>query len=367
MATEALCSQRLKQARVRFAEGEALPAQLLPDAVARSWDRSRKAGISPWSSPDYKALKPRDNPRAHPDDRRLIQCVRAEMEQLWAAFGGPHWTVFCVNPRGMIVHQYKGRDVPALLRPIQVGRRIQEMDVGTTAPSCVLAENQPIVLRGSQHYLSEFDTVFCLSVPLHGLEGELIGALDITGVGERDPELLLAHFRRAALATENRLIAGLRDCHIVRLRHDPRWTESPLQGLLAVDGDGQLRAANRIARRALGLPIAGAMPVLHVGELFAAARPAQRRRLLKPGAAQRLPLVDGTAVFVDLVRGASRPQPAVRSAPRQPDLREQTLQTVARRLRAYGGNVSATARELGISRTTLYKKIRALPDDDELT
>ncbi|WP_084170144.1 helix-turn-helix domain-containing protein [Paraburkholderia ferrariae] len=368
MSTEAprpqlqLQLQQLDDARMRFAEGDTLPEHLLPGSLARSWERSRTAGLKPWSSPNYEALQPPGNPRAHPNDRQLVQCVRAEMEQLWTAFGGPQWTVFCVNPDRVIVHQYRNQDGRCgLLQPIQVGRRIQESDIGTTAPSCALAEGRPIVVHGSQHYLSEFDTVFCLSVPLHGLEGELIGALDITGVGERNPGLLLAHFRQAALAAENRLISGLQHCHLLRLRHDPRWAESPMQGLLAINAEGQLRAANRIARRMLGLPASGIEPGLHIDEMFAEARVVQRRRLLKPGTGQYVPLRDGTTAFVDLLRVAQGTRPLCWPAPKHPALREQTLQAVAKALHANNGNISATARELGISRTTLYKKMRGLP------
>lgn len=358
---------RLNAARARFAEGEGLPDALLPVPVARSWERSRQAGVRPWQRPDYEALKPRGNPREHPDDRRLAQCTGEEIERLWAAFGGRDWTVFCVNPNGMIVQLRQHPDAdPQLLRPIQAGRRIQEIDIGTTAPSCTLAEDAPALVRGNQHYLSEFEPVFCLSVPLHGLDGELMGALDITGIGERDPELLLGHFQHAALAAENRLYAGLRDCHLLRLQYDARWLQSPLQGLLAVRPDGSLQAANRLARRLLGLPRAGALPALTLDALFGAASATQRRRLLQPGAPRRLRRPDGTALLVEWLRGpqpargfrrAAVPGPAVAG----PALREHTLQAVAEALRTHGGNVSAAARQLGISRTTLYKKMRGLP------
>jgi transcriptional regulator of acetoin/glycerol metabolism len=358
MATSFLQHEQLDRARARFAEGDALPEHLLPQPLARSWMRSREAGLMPWSTPNYDALQPRGNPREDPRDRRLARCVQAEVDALWSAFGGRDWTVFCVNPHGMIVHQCQHRDAdPRLLRPIQVGRRIQEADIGTTAPGCVLAEDQATLVCGNQHYLSEFESIFCLSVPLHGLEGELIGALDITGIGEREPELLLAHFRQAALAAENRLIGELRDCHLLRLRYDPRWADSPIQGLLAIGPDGQLRAANRVARRLLGLPARGVPEQLGMDALFAAATPAQRRRLLQPGPPRRLPLSDGTWGYVDLLRQPRGVAPRCPSAP-VTALRDQTRRSVEQALRDNAGNIAATARQLGISRTTLYKQLR---------
>ncbi|PPT77469.1 Fis family transcriptional regulator [Xanthomonas arboricola pv. populi] len=357
---------RLERARARFAEGEALPETLLPTPLARSWERSRRAGLRPWQAPNYEALQPLGNPRAHPDDRRLAQAVGPEIEPLWAAFGGRDWTVFCVNPHGMIVRlrQHPESD-RRLLRPLREGRRILEADVGTTAPSCTLAEDRPALVRGHQHYLSTFAPMFCLSVPLHGLDRELVGALDITGIGARETSLLLGHFRQAALAAENRLYAGLRDCHLLRVQYDTRWTATPLHGLLAVRADGSVRAANGLARRLFALPRTGALSALGLEQLFAAAVPAQRRRLLQRGAPWRLAMADGSAVCVEYLRPplASVPRRAAASpvAAAGPALREQTLRTVAEALRLQGGNVAAAARQLGISRTTLYKKLRAPP------
>ena len=38
----------LQTARQNFADGVPLPIGLLPDPIARSWERSRAAGLSPW-------------------------------------------------------------------------------------------------------------------------------------------------------------------------------------------------------------------------------------------------------------------------------------------------------------------------------
>ncbi|MDA4540894.1 hypothetical protein NY997_07430, partial [Escherichia coli] len=89
-------------------------------------------------------------------------------------------------------------------------------------------------VRGNEHYLQRFAPVFCLSEPLHDLQGQVCGAIDITGLGERDPALLQGYFRQAALAIENRLMHTLSDVHLLAVQHDPRWLASPLQGLLAV-------------------------------------------------------------------------------------------------------------------------------------
>ncbi|KOO82763.1 Fis family transcriptional regulator [Mesorhizobium sp. M00.F.Ca.ET.151.01.1.1] len=356
--------QQVVAARAAFAEGDAQSLRLLPLPLQRSWQRSRAAGLQPGQEPCYPPLLGDGRHLSHPDDRRLAGCVRPELEQLWAAFGGRGWTMFCANRDGMVIaQQAHGLEDAPLLRPIQVGRRLGESVIGTTAPAVSLADDLPALVRGNEHYLQRFAPVFCLSEPLHDPDGRVCGAIDITGLGERDPSLLQGYFRQAALASENRLFSALADVHLLAVQHDPRWLLSPLQGLLAVQEDGQLRAANRVARRLLGLPRRGPLPLLDLGVLFAGASAAQRRRLLQPGAPHRVRLGEGSAVYLQHLQG---PRCAARrGTPRRasnttgtPLLRQQQREAARRAAQAADGNLSLAARQLGISRTTLYKLLR---------
>ncbi|WP_230950880.1 helix-turn-helix domain-containing protein [Burkholderia cepacia] len=365
----------LDRLRARFAAGEPLPETALPAGVARSWLRSRDAGLRPWQTARYEMQRELDESRA---DRRLTRCVAPEIEQLWAAFGGSEWTIFCVNPRGTIVHARRSPHCDdTLLTPIVAGRRIVEPNIGTTAPSCVIHDGTEAVVAGAQHYLDEFSRVFCLAVPLVGFDGEVIGALDITGVGRRNVVQLREQFRHAALSAEQRLYAMLRDCHLLQVQYDPRWLGTPLAGVVALDEAGRVRAASRLARQMLELAPAGPIEPHDLRQLFPGATPAQQRRLLAPARTpQRIARDDGSHIWVRAVRApldraATRRQSdaladaadACGTAPAaspQASLHEQSLDAIRRAVDEHDGNVSAAARQLGISRTTLYAKLRQL-------
>ncbi|KWH28649.1 Fis family transcriptional regulator [Burkholderia cepacia] len=365
----------LDRLRARFAAGEPLPETALPAGVARSWLRSRDAGLRPWQTARYEMQRELDESRA---DRRLTRCVAPEIEQLWAAFGGSEWTIFCVNPRGTIVHARRSPHCDdTLLTPIVAGRRIVEPNIGTTAPSCVIHDGTEAVVAGAQHYLDEFSRVFCLAVPLVGFDGEVIGALDITGVGRRNVVQLREQFRHAALSAEQRLYAMLRDCHLLQVQYDPRWLGTPLAGVVALDEAGRVRAASRLARQMLELAPAGPVEPHDLRQLFPGATPAQQRRLLAPARTpQRIARDDGSHIWVRAVRApldraATRRQSDVLAdaadacgtapaASPQASLHEQSLDAIRRAVDEHDGNVSAAARQLGISRTTLYAKLRQL-------
>jgi transcriptional regulator of acetoin/glycerol metabolism len=261
----------------------------LPEPIAQSWARSRASGLLPWNT--WQAERDDQLQILDAADLRLADCVRPEIDRLWQQIGGSSWTLFCVNPQGVIVHARQSQQLDGPLLPLQIGRRIQEADIGTTAPACTLAEGVPMVVIGNQHYLSELEHVFCVSVPVRGLGGEIIGALDITGVGERQAGAVLEQLSHAAMAAENRLFAGLGDCRILSLQHDPRLLGTPLQGLLAIDHAGRIRNANRAAQRLLGL--AQYQPDgRHLDQLFEASTAIDLHR-----APQQLTLNDGSRLF----------------------------------------------------------------------
>ena len=242
--------QALDIARRRLFEGESLPDGLLSPAVARSLVRSRDSGLSPWA----QRLSGRDDQEFELNDLdfQLQASVRPELERLWHAFGGKSWTLFCMNTQGVIVDAQHAEEVGPL-NSLRIGRRIQEKDIGTTAPSCTLLDGKPAVICGGQHYLAEFNNFFCVSVPVHGVYGDVIGALDITGLGERNTKAVIEQLCIAAMGAENRLYAGLTDCEILAVQHDPRLIGTPFQGLLAIDSRGRLVAANSTARKLLGV------------------------------------------------------------------------------------------------------------------
>ncbi|MGS0895413.1 helix-turn-helix domain-containing protein [Burkholderia stagnalis] len=367
----------LGRLRARFAEGEPLPDTALPDGVARSWARSRDAGLQPWQTAHYEMRHDAGESRESRADRRLYRCVVQEIEQLWAAFGGTDWAIFCVNAGGTVVHVRRSPDCgDTLLTPIVNGRRIVEQNVGTTAPSCVIHDGAESIVAGTQHYLDELSRAFCLAVPLFGFDGEVIGALDITGIGTRNVAQLREPFRHAALSAEQRLYAMLRDCHLLQVQHDPRWLGTPLAGVVALDEAGRVRAASRLTRRMLDLAPDGPVAPCDYRQLFPRATPAQQRRLLTPARTpQRIARDDGSHVWVQTVRAPLDRAAAQRRsdlfedvaevcrvdpAAEQVNLREQSLTTIRRAVDEHDGNMSAAARQLGISRTTLYAKLRQL-------
>lgn len=140
-----------------------------------------------------------------------------------------------------------------------------------------------------------------------------------------------------------------------------------LEGIVEVDEAGRVCGANRAAVRMLWLP-REQLHARHVRDLFD--RDLGRVLLAAP-ASLRAGMVTlrthaGLQVAARL-QCAPRPTQITIPAPAEPatsapSLRELERETIDRTLAAHGGNVSAAARALRVSRNTIYRK-RSAADD----
>jgi transcriptional regulator of acetoin/glycerol metabolism len=191
---------------------------------------------------------------------------------------------------------------------------------------------------------------------LFGARGECVGMLDVTGIATQErPELrrLVTH---SARAIENALV--LAHPHALLLRMN--WPGSPIglddDALVCLDADGQVVAANAAAREmnpALASRRPGALP--HCGELFAM----PWEQLYDNARAQRLleaPLWSGLTAQVLASRAGAAPHETV-AAPAVA-LKEVEVDLIRKAVREARGNVMEAARRLGISRATIYRRLR---------
>ena len=140
----------------------------------------------------------------------------------------------CVNTAGQIVchagqRSAAPREIQVLMQP---GRRLLEAELGTTAPGCVLEERRPVVVVRGEHYLHELEHLFCASAPIMAPDGQLAGALDITGCDVRALPLASDMVGFAVRRIENSMLAELANCAVLHFHRDERLLGTPFEALL---------------------------------------------------------------------------------------------------------------------------------------
>jgi transcriptional regulator of acetoin/glycerol metabolism len=245
--------RRIHSAMHKFLDGQDLPANLVPKPVERSWIRLRDAGVEPGSRARFEAdegVMRRDFPD---QASSLVDAAMPAMQNLRRSLGSPNWAVLCIDRSGTIVSSlFDGKcSFDALTRSLQNGRTVSESNVGTNAPACVLEDRKPVIVHGAQHFLQDLKHYRCVASPIFGPDGELVGALDVTGLGVEIHPWLIDQVLLSARQIENSLFRKLDGARLVGLHHMREFLGTAAEGVLALDDQGRVIAGNRAACKML--------------------------------------------------------------------------------------------------------------------
>jgi transcriptional regulator of acetoin/glycerol metabolism len=286
-------------------------------AIVASWARSAQMhGLDPQrqirpdrlTAAEFTALCQRMEP--------VSRAARPALERLFQAVGGLGACVILAADNGVPVERLgrgaEDRDFSEA--GLWTGALWTEAAVGTNGIGTCLAEGRPVIIHRDQHFLSSNIGLTCASSPVHDDEGRLVAVLDVSTARADVSEGLAGLISHSVLEAARRI-----ETDLFHARHpDARMVLVPGldragSALLAVDADDLVVGATRAARAHLGLS----------GDLM------------------RSPLP-----VADLLGLTSHDRP-------EDGERAVLTRAVARA----GGNVSAAARALGISRATLHRKL----------
>ena len=339
--------------------------------LLRSWQRCRDAGMREHESINFELVS--RAMLADLDERHgaLVRQARPETERLAHALRGTGCVVLLFNQRGVVIDRLcQESATPApLLTATRKGVNVSERCVGTTAPAISLAEGLPYLVGREAHFFANVRPFFCVAAPIDAPDGQRLAALDITAYDNVPSFDIYALVVDAAAAIENSLFQPGPDGVVVRFHPRAELLSTPLEGLLRVDPDGRISGANRVAARLLCLPRQGLL-----GRAFGDLFDRRLQALFGRSGAQRADQVEmlthvGLQVMARFDCGGARAAPPPAGLAPGPDedpaedeppsalkMRDLEREAIERTLVALQGNVSAAARQLGISRNTIYRR-----------
>ena len=293
--------------------------------IAASWHRSvQKHGLDPDNQRapeiiEQSALQDRLN--AH---EKLMTIAAPRLDALFSLVGQSGCAVLLTDAKGVVLDQRVSDADKAAFETwgLSAGADWSEEREGTNGIGTCLTERRRVIIHQDEHFHARNTGMSCIDAPIFGENGQIVGALDVSSARADQTEafnrLICAQVAQTARAIEEaNFRATFGTARIIVAESDNTETAC----LLAVDHHDLVIGATRAARRAFGL--AGSGPL--------AARPA----------ADILGQEDGPTGF----------QRAERAA-------------VVRALARANGNVSQAARQLGVARATLYRRMKRLGLDD---
>ncbi|MDK3016503.1 helix-turn-helix domain-containing protein [Pseudodonghicola flavimaris] len=255
----------------------------------------------------------------------LLQASLPVMDRLAGGILDTGSSLLLADRHGLILEQRTRAADGELfgLAGLSVGADWSEAAEGTNAIGTCLADGRATVIWRDQHFFARNLPLICIGAPVEAADGSLAGVLNISSsredLSDVQARLMALAIQDAAVQASTALFhTAFSGARIVTLGTEPGSGPS----LLAVDRDDLVIGANRAARRALKLSAADLD--------------------------DRQPLTD---LMADLLGD---------SADRGADLDRALRSEVTRALHRAHGNVTRAAAALGISRATLYRKMKTL-------
>lgn len=251
---------------------------------------------------------------------QFLQVAAPKLDQLFGLVGQSGCAVLLCDVDGVVLDQRCRDGDRAVFQDwgLWQGADWSEAAQGTNGIGTCLAENRRVIIHRDEHFLARNTAMSCMDAPIHGPDGHVAGALDVSSarsdLTEGFNRLIAAMVAQTARQIEaDTFRAAFPDARI--LQADTDDTEAAT--LLAVDADDIVVGATRGARKAFGMAATGPITPIPASDIFGRG--------------------EGLRGFEKAERAA-----------------------VIRALTRAGGNVSQAARALGVGRATLYRRMKRL-------
>ncbi|WP_286240504.1 sigma-54-dependent Fis family transcriptional regulator [Neptuniibacter halophilus] len=246
----------VEDARRQFLRQGEVPSGVLRSEIEDSWQRSIDAGLSYKAPLDLENLSKDRVADLKERHSGLIESAHPEISQLVDYFAAEGGLVMLADADATILG-VKGdkRHLDSATRyALEPGANWSEQVRGTNAVGTALVERSPVMITGREHFLDQVGYLSCCSAPISDAQGELVGVLDLTSPTDNrilPPNLSLV--QQAVRSIENRMFSGQFQQHIVLSVHTrPEYLRSSWQGLIALESDGTVIAANEQICQLLG-------------------------------------------------------------------------------------------------------------------
>lgn len=292
----------------------------LPAMLRESWARcSRNGGLASRSAGLTDRLCVAELRQARVTMGVAMHAASVELDHLARLVLPLGYVALLSDPHGVVVAHRGSESGEARTRRwnLRSGAIWTEESAGTNGLGTCLVEGKAVTISGGEHWCHALHHLTCTAMPFFDAEGQIAGALNVSMFASdpKDSGIMEALLQNAARTIECRLFHGRFGRARVLLLEGG---EGPSQPLIVLDETGRIIGASRSARD----------------------------RVL-PG--DQTP---EAALFW--------PRPMIADEPSRPDFRKAELRTIEDALSLTQGKIAPAARILGISRSTLHRKIRTL-------
>ncbi len=189
---------RIEEEWREFVDGLAETAGLR-DVIKQSWLRSREHGVDPIES-DLRRVDDDELERRREENRALVEIAKPHLDWLSVVLRDVEHGIYVTDRDGVILCSVANSDELRERYGLEPGYDWSESTMGTNGAGTALAARQPVAIVGPEHFSQNLHRGICTAAPIQNIDGELIGAIDISvGMVEGTPSRLAIAVRSAEM------------------------------------------------------------------------------------------------------------------------------------------------------------------------
>lgn len=288
MATQSPLPARLQSVQRQHIEhvfqlGEGLDVPQLPAqaTIRRSWLRCLNEYQLDPTRPRPARVVPQQTLIEHRESvDELLHVARAGVDQLYQQIAQLGYVLLLTDHRGITV-EFRGdpnQDQQLRRAGLYLGADWDERFAGTCAVGTCLHDRQAIICHRQEHFDASHISLTCTAAPIADPQGNVIAVLDISAM-QSPTQHESQNFSLSLVTLYARMIEDAyflqryRDCLMVRLDTSREFVHVNGRGLIAIEENGQVIAANAVGRDLIAehqrrWPPWSLNPTPMLGELF---------------------------------------------------------------------------------------------------
>jgi len=251
-----LTQDEIKQIWKRYVTGQTSECPGLRKVIFESWERSKKNRVS-FQLTHAPMVYEGEMLEKHKNTlREFIDISLPVMENLYKFVADAGFVIVLSDKDGCILEVIgpeEAKETGKIVNFVPGGQWSEDI-AGTNSIGTAIVIDQPIQIRGREHYCLMFHPWSCSAAPIHDPNNRIVGTLTIAGpIDKVHPHTLgMVVTAVRAIETQMRLQEALRTLESNN-NYKTAVMESISEGILAIDSQGKITHMNNIMARYLGI------------------------------------------------------------------------------------------------------------------
>jgi PAS domain S-box-containing protein len=179
---------------------------LLREVILESWGRCvTRAGATPADPISYHRVSDEEMQLRLQSNADLISVAKPHLDWTAATLSAVQHVVYLVDGDGIVLFSTGNSSKLREDFGLTPGHDWSEARMGTNGAGTALIADKPVAVIGPEHFRETFHNCTCTAAPIHGSDGRVLGAVDITTSSDDSDPSRLSMAAHAAVAIEQTL------------------------------------------------------------------------------------------------------------------------------------------------------------------